>query len=319
MQGLPAALLPGASAGSCVAPSLPPLLPQPDCVTSHAQALPHPSGAVHSDGVHQHSPRPVQEGASAKVHALDLQLHKAMGTERAIPGRPARLPAHWPVHAQLGLCHGPSPGLREAWKQELQRHRETGKEKAIPAGQRFFCPNTACARALTRRGSSRRVTCRFCSAVVRLPWPEPCGGLDHLCASQMAVHGRLSAVSAVPASWEGRGGASACISPMSCPLCLLLSRASSHVHPPGCLLPTPASAQTRWILALLQVCCTCRGPWHGKQPCSTAVLQQPGRPELANMARTLNFTRCDVCGAAVERTEVSLPQWGLPQAVRCTF
>lgn len=51
--------------------------------------------------------------------------------------------------------------------QELQRHRETQAEKAIPAHRRFFCPNAACSRVLARRGTSSRVTCPTCRAVVR--------------------------------------------------------------------------------------------------------------------------------------------------------
>ena len=56
---------------------------------------------------------------------------------------------------------------------------------------------------------------------------------------------------------------------------------------------------------MAQACCKCREAWHDTQRCSKAVHALPGRPELSQVAQELSLTRCDVCGAGVERTEVS--------------
>ena len=65
----------------------------------------------------------------------------------------------------------------------------------------------------------------------------------------------------------------------------------------------------RALCCCLQACCACRGPWHGKQRCKTAAKQQFGRAELSVVATQLHFTRCDVCGVAVERIEVCIVAW----------
>ena len=87
-------------------------------------------------------------------------------------------------------------------------------------------------------------------------------------------------------------------------------------HPPACVMPHSPGVElistgqdtrpTEPECGVCgQACCTCREAWHGSQRCRQAVQQQPGRQELSLVAKQLSFTRCDVCGAGVERTEVS--------------
>ena len=63
-------------------------------------------------------------------------------------------------------------------------------EKAVPAESRYYCPNPHCSRVIGRRGTSRRVTCPTCKAVVRLQLC--CALLPGLACGMCGGKGRLS-------------------------------------------------------------------------------------------------------------------------------